>query len=74
MQFTNEKTEKMDPETKYLLDYIRQWEKQNPGEEMVFLTLPKYDQNERKRVLEAAVKLLSQENFTRDESKENCCG
>ncbi len=74
MQFTNEKTEKMDPETKYLLDYIRQWEKQNPGEEMVFLTLPKYDQNERKRVLEAAVKLLSQENFTRAESKENCCG
>ena len=74
MQFTNEKTEKMDPETKYLLDYICQWEKQNPGEEMVFLTLPKYDQNERKRVLEAAVKLLSQENFTRAESKENCCG
>ena len=74
MQFTNEKTEKMDPETKYLLDYIRQWEKQNPGEEMVFLTLPKYDQNERKRVLEAAVKLLSQEKFTRAESKENCCG
>ena len=74
MQFTNEKTEKMDPETKYLLDYIRQWEKQNPGEEMIFLTLPKYDQNERKRVLEAAVKLLSQENFTRAESKENCCG
>ena len=74
MQFTNEKTEKMDPETKYLLDYIRQWEKQNPGEEMVFLTLPKYDQNERKRVLEAAVKLLSQENCTRAESKENCCG
>ena len=74
MQFTNEKTEQMDPETKYLLDYIRQWEQQNPGEEMVFLTLPKYDQNERKRVLEAAVKLLSQENFTRDESKENCCG
>ena len=74
MQFTNKKTEKMDPETKYLLDYIRQWEKQNPGEEMVFLTLPKYDQNERKRVLEAAVKLLSQENFTRAESKENCCG
>ena len=74
MQFTNEKTEKMDPETKYLLDYIRQWEKRNPGEEMVFLTLPKYDQNERKRVLEAAVKLLSQENFTRAESKENCCG
>ena len=71
MQFTNEKTGKMDPETKYLLDYIRQWEKQNPGEEMVFLTLPKYDQNERKRVLEAAVKLLSQENFTRDESDEN---
>ena len=64
----------MDPETKYLLNYIRQWEKQNPGEEMVFLTLPKYDQNERKRVLEAAVKLLSQENFTRAESKENCCG
>ena len=71
MQFTNEKTEKMDPETKYLLDYIRQWEKQNPGEEMVFLTLPKYDQNERKRVLEAAVKLLSQGNFTRAESDEN---
>ena len=71
MQFTNEKTEKMDPETKYLLDYIRQWEKQNPGEEMVFLTLPKYDQNERKRVLEAAVKLLSEENFVRDESDEN---
>ena len=71
MQFTNEKTEKMDPETKYLLDYIHQWEKQNPGEEMVFLTVPKYDQNERKRVLEAAVKLLSQENFTRAESDEN---
>ena len=63
MLFAKEKSAHTDQETKYLLDYIRQWEKQNPGEEMVFLTLPKYDREERKRILEAAVKILNEEKF-----------
>ena len=71
MQFVKEKSSYIDQETKYLLDYIRQWEKRNTGEEMVFITLPKYDQDERKRVLEAAVKILSKGKFTVVENDEN---
>ena len=68
MQFVKEKSVYIEKETKYLLDYIRQWEKQNPGEEVVFITLPKYDRDERMRVLASAVKILSEENFSREES------
>ena len=74
MQFVKEKLAYIDQETKYLLDDILQWEKRNPGEEMVFITLPKYDRDERKRVLESVVKFLSEENFARSESNENCYG
>ena len=70
MQFLNEKSVNIDPETKYLLDYVSQWEKRNPGEEMVFITLPKYDRDERKRVLDAAIKLLSEEKFTWADNEE----
>ena len=66
MQFAND----IDQETKFLLDYICQWEKQHPGEEMVFITLPKYDRDERKRVLEAAVKFLNEEKFPGAENRE----
>ena len=74
MQFVKEKSTYIDQETKNLLDYIRQWEKQNPEEEMVFITLPKYDRDERKQVLASVVKFLSEENFARAESNENCHG
>ena len=64
MQFVKEKSACIDQETKYIIDHICQWEKQNPGEEMVFITLPKYDRDERKRVLDLMVKFLSEENFS----------
>lgn len=48
----------MDEETKYLLDFIRQWEEKHPDEEMVFITLPKYDLEERKRILETAIEIM----------------
>lgn len=53
----------MDGETRFLLDYIRKWEEKHPGEEMVFITLPKHDIDERNRVLQAVLKFLSEEDF-----------
>jgi len=41
---------------------------------MVFITLPKYDRDERMRVLNSVVKFLSEENFSRSENNENCNG
>ena len=54
---------RMDEETKCLLDHIHKWEEEHPGEEMVFITLPKYDKEERNRVLQAVFRLLSEEDF-----------
>ncbi len=65
MQFIKEKSTYIDKETKYLLDFIRQWEKAHPDEELVFITLPKYDRKERERVLQAAIKIVSQEDFSK---------
>lgn len=53
----------MDGETTYLLDYIRKWEEKYPGEEMVFITLPKHDIDERNRVLQAVFRILREEDF-----------
>ena len=53
----------MDEETECLLAYIRKWEEENPGEEMVLITLPKHDKEERKRVLQAMIRFLGKEDF-----------
>ena len=50
-------------ETKMVLRWIRRWEKKHPEEEMVFLTLPKYNQEERHRRIQMAAEQLMQESF-----------
>lgn len=47
-----------DEEMEYLLDFIHQWEEKHPDQEIVFITLPKYDLEERKRILQTATKIM----------------
>lgn len=63
MQFVKEKATYIDKETRFILDFIRKWEKEHPEEEMVFMTLPKYNLEKRKQVLLVAINNLSKENL-----------
>ena len=63
MQNTEENFTYYDEEMEYLLDFIREWEEKHPGEEMIFLTLPKHDPDERKRILQSAMRMLCEEGI-----------
>lgn len=71
MQNREERFIRYDEETKYLLDFIHQWEEEHPEDEMVFITLPKRNQEERERILQTAIKILSKEDFTKTEKETN---
>ena len=71
MQFIKENGIYIDKEIKCLLDFIRQWEKEHSDEELVFITLPKYDQNERKRILQSAIEILGHEEFSNTKDDNN---
>ena len=63
MFWIQRKSPRYNREARIVLRWIRWWEKRHPGEEMVFLTLPKYDQEERHRRIQLATEQLMQESF-----------
>lgn len=46
-----------------IMDLIREWEAKFPEEEMVVITLPKYDQKERQRAIYGIMNQLLKEKF-----------
>ena len=56
-----------DSVTGQIMKFIREWESRFPEDEMIFLTLPKYDCKERERVISRAMEFLRNEKFDKHE-------